>query len=135
MDTTELHGRSMADLTKKLSHDLSELVRKELELAKAELAAKARRAAVGIALLGAGAILLLVAVGALTAAAILALDLVLASWLSALVVGAAGCVLGAMLLLGGIKAARRATPVPTETVAAVKEDVVWLRTRAKHGAR
>ena len=35
---TDLHDRSVGELTKELSRDVSELVRKELMLAKAEMA-------------------------------------------------------------------------------------------------
>ena len=40
---TDLHDRSVGELTKELSRDVSELVRKELMLAKAEMATKAQR--------------------------------------------------------------------------------------------
>ena len=41
---TEMRDRSMGDLTKQLSQDVAELVRREVELAKAEVAGKARSA-------------------------------------------------------------------------------------------
>jgi uncharacterized membrane protein YqjE len=136
MNATDLHDRSVGDLAKQLSQDIAELVRKELELAKAELSAKARTLAAGAGLIATGAVLLLAALGALTAAGILALSNVLDAWLAALVVGAGIGLVATLLVLIGLKSIRRATPaVPTETVESVKEDVAWVKTRAKSGMR
>ncbi len=136
MNATDLHEQSTGDLARKLSRDASELARKELDLARAELVAKARRLGLGAGLIAVGALLALVTIGALTAAAILALDLALSGWLSALIVGlAVGAVaLGSLLL--GLRSIRRATPpIPSETVDSVKEDLAWVRTQAKSGMR
>jgi hypothetical protein len=124
--------RSVAELTKTLLHDASELVRRELDLAKAELAEKGRRLAVGIGLLAVGAVLMLAVLGTLIATAVLALATVMDAWLAALVVTLVLAVLGAVILLFGTRALRRGTPpVPDETVDSVKEDIAWLKTRAK----
>lgn len=134
--TSDLRDRSIGDLTKQLSQDVSELVRRELDLAKAEMAAKARRAAVGAGLIGAGIVLALAMLGSLTAAAVMALDISLADWLSALIVGVIIGVIAAALALIGLKSLRRATPpVPDQTVDSVKEDVAWVKTRAKSGTK
>jgi hypothetical protein len=136
MNATELHDRSVGDLTKQLSQDVSDLVRKELELGKAELSAKLRSLAVGGGLIAGGAVLLLATLGSLTAAGILALSNVLDAWLAALVVGAAIGLVATLLVLVGLKSIRRAAPaVPTETVESVKEDVAWVKTRAKSALR
>jgi MFS family permease len=132
--STELHDRSVAELTKELSRDVSELVRKELMLAKAETTQKARRLGVGLGLIAAGAVCGLVVLGALTAAAIMALDIAVADWAAALIVAAIVGVITAVLVLSGLKSVRRATPpTPTDTVDSVKEDVAWVKTRAKSG--
>jgi uncharacterized membrane protein YqjE len=137
MDTqTEMRDRSMGDLAKQLSQDVSELVRREADLAKAELAAKGRKAAVGGALIGSGAVLALVMLGSLAAAAIMALDITLADWLSALIVAVVVGLLAAALMLAGKRSITRATPpVPTQTVHSVKEDMAWLKTRAKSSTK
>jgi uncharacterized membrane protein YqjE len=131
-----LHERSVGDLTKQLTQNISELVRKELELAKAELTAKARTLAVGGGLVAGGVVLLLVTLGCLTAAGIMALAIVLPDWAAALVVGAVVALVAGLLVMVGLKSIRRATPpVPAETVESVKEDVAWVKTRAKSGMR
>ncbi len=100
------------------------------------MTAKARRLGMGAGLIAVAALLALAMIGALTAAAILALDLVVAGWLSALIVGVAVGVVAAGLLLLGLRSIRRATPpIPSETVESVKEDLAWIRTQAKSGMR
>ena len=137
---TDTHNGStdqpLGELTKRLSEAVSRLVRTEAELAKAELAEKARGVAVGAGLAGGAAVLVLVGLGALAASAILALSTTMAAWLAALIVGVALLVVAAVLGLVGVKRLRRAAPpVPVETVDSVKEDIQWLKTSAKSGMR
>jgi uncharacterized membrane protein YqjE len=131
-----LSDRSFGELAKQLSQDMSELMRKEAELARVEVAAKGQRMAKGAALLAVAAVFGLVMLGALAATAILALATTLASWLAALIVAAAVAVLAGVLALTGLKQVRRATPpAPTETAESLKEDVAWVKTRAKSGMK
>jgi uncharacterized membrane protein YqjE len=135
MTTEENNQRSMRELIDKLSTDARELVRAEVSLARAELEEKARRLAAGGALVGAAAVLGLVALGALTATAIIALSNVVSTWLAALIVTVVAGVLAGILLLLGIKLLRRGVPpAPTESVDQMKEDVSWVKARARSGA-
>ena len=128
--------RSLADLTKELLRNVSELVRRELDLAKAELAEKGRALGLGIGLAAVGAVLLLGMLGTLIATAILALATAMDAWLAALIVAIALAVVGAIVLYTGVRALRRgAPPVPGETVDSVKEDIAWVKTRAKSASR
>ena len=132
----EPDDRSISELTKELLRNVSELVRRELDLAKAELAEKGRALGLGIGLAAAGAVLLLAMLGALTATAILALATAVDAWLAALIVTIVLAVIGALVLLAGVRALRRgAPPVPGETVDSVKEDIAWVKTRAKSASR
>src|SRR5437762_13271901 len=83
---------SIAELVKQLSEQTSRLARQEVELAKAELAVKGKRAGIGAGMFGGAGIFGFYALGALTATAILALATAVAAWLAALIVTA---VLGA----------------------------------------
>jgi uncharacterized membrane protein YqjE len=133
---SELDERSAGDLTKKLSQDVADLVRKEAELAKAEMVAKARRLGAGAGLVGAAAVLGLLMLGTLTAAAVLALATTLEAWLSALIVAAVLAILAATVGVLGAKLMRRAAPpAPTETAESVKEDIAWIKTHAKSGLK
>jgi len=135
MTTEENTQRSMRELIDKLSTDARELVRAEVSLARAELEEKARRLAAGGALVGAAAVLGLVALGALTATAIIALSNVVSTWLAALIVTVVAGVLAGILLVVGLKLLRRGVPpAPTESVDQMKEDVSWVKARARSGA-
>jgi MFS family permease len=128
--------QSLGELAKRLSDAVTQLARKEAELAKTELSEKARGMAMGAGLAAGAAVLGLAAVGALTAAAILALATTVASWLAALIVGIAVAAVAVALALIGKKRLQRATPpVPVETVDSVKEDIEWVKTSAKSGMK
>src|SRR5919107_157001 len=66
--------RSVSDLVRDLSQQSSELARKEVELAKAEMELKAKRLGIGAGAFGAAGLVGLLALGALTATLILALE-------------------------------------------------------------
>jgi membrane glycosyltransferase len=124
--------RSLADLTKQLSEQAATLARKEVELAKAEMAIKAKRLGVGAGAFGAAGVVGLFALGALTATLILALATALAPWLAALIVAAVyAAIAGALALVGKRRVEAGTPPVPEEAVDSVKEDVEWTKTKAK----
>jgi VIT1/CCC1 family predicted Fe2+/Mn2+ transporter len=127
----ELRERPIAEVAKDLTGDLSLLVRQELELAKAELAEKARRATPGVGMFGGAGALALCAAGALTAFLILVCSLFLPNWAAALLVGfvlAAAAL--ALAMQGKERVASAGKPVPEQTIETVKEDVEWAKTRA-----
>jgi hypothetical protein len=128
--------QTISDLLKQLSEQTSTLVRQELELAKVELTVKGKRASVGAGMFGAAGVVGLYAVGALTAAIVLALSLAVAGWLAALTVAAAyGAVAGALSLSGRTKVKQAVPPVPEQTVQTVKEDVELTKQRVQEGRR
>ena len=82
----------------------------------------------------AAGILALCAVGAFTAAAILALAIVLPAWSSALIVGGAWALLTLVVALIGKGKLEKATPpVPKEATRAVKNDARHLAAELKRG--
>ncbi len=127
---------SVSELVKQLSEQSSRLARQELELAKAELAAKGKQAGLGAGMLGGASVFGLYALGALTAAAVLALSTAVAGWLAALIVAVAlGAVAGALALQGKNKVQRATPPVPEQASESVKEDVQWAKSRAQAARR
>jgi uncharacterized membrane protein YqjE len=131
-DTEDLHDRSLGELLKQLSEQTTRLVHQELELAKAELTQKGKRAGMGAGMFGGAGALGLAALGALTACFILALDAVMAAWLAALIVAVVYGIIALVLVKRGqarIKAA--GPPVPTQTIETVKEDVEWAKTQMR----
>jgi hypothetical protein len=124
--------QSLAELTKQLSDQASSLARKEVELAKAEMAIKAKRLGIGAGAFGAAGLVGLFAFGALTATAILALATAVEPWLAGLIVAVAyAAIAGVLALVGKTRVKAGTPPVPEEAVDSVKEDVEWAKTRAK----
>jgi hypothetical protein len=127
--------RSVRELIDQLSEDARGLVRAEVGVIRAELEEKLRRLAVGAALVAVAGILGMVVLGAATATAIIALANVLSTWLAALIVTAVFAVVAGIALLVGVKILRRGVPpAPTESVGSIKEDVSWVKARARSGA-
>jgi hypothetical protein len=128
----DLDDRSIAELLRQLSDQTATLVRQELDLAKAELSVKGKRAGIGAGMFGGAGLFGLYALGALTACAILALSTALAAWLAALIVAVVYAAIAGVLALTGKGKVQAATPpVPEKTVDSVKEDVQWTKERAK----
>jgi hypothetical protein len=124
--------RSLGELVKQLSDQTATLARKEVELAKTEMALKARRVGVGAGAFGAAGLMGVLALGSLTAAAILALATALEPWLAALIVAVTyAAIAGALALIGRSRVQEGTPPVPEEAVESVKEDVEWAKTKAK----
>lgn len=115
-----------------LVHDLSEqtsaLVRSEVALAKAELAAKGKAAGIGAGAFGAAGLLALAGGAVLVATAILLLALVMPAWLAALLVAVALFAAAGVAALVGKKKVEQATPPkPERALAGAKEDVETLK--------
>jgi uncharacterized membrane protein YqjE len=120
------------ELVTRLSSQISELVRGELALAKAELAQKGKRAGIGAGLAGTAGVLALYGVGALITTVIAALALVLPVWAAALIVAVVIFIVAGVLGLLGKNQIQRATPpVPENTVESVKRDVATVSERIK----
>src|SRR4051794_16744058 len=129
---TELRDQPVGNLVKQLSEQTSLLVRKEVELAKAELAEKGKKAGVGAGMFGGAGLFGFFAFAGLTATFILALSKVVAPWLAALIVTVVyGAIAGVLALQGKNKVKEAGPPVPEAAVDSTKEDVAWIRTRAK----
>ena len=122
---------STAELVKDLSRDISQLVREEIALAKAEMTEKGRKAGAGAGMLSGAAVLGLAAVGGSMAFFILVLDSWMPAWLAALIVTAVYAAGAAVLGLRGRERLSEAAPAaPERTIESVKEDVQWAKTRA-----
>jgi uncharacterized membrane protein YqjE len=126
------YDRSLNDLLRDLVEDLSLLVRHEMALARVEMTDKARIYARASVMMIVAVVLALLAIGALTACIILAIDLVLSAWLAALIVGVAYLLIAGILVLVGRARLRQAgKPVPEQTIETIKEDVSWAKQRAR----
>ena len=121
-------ARSLGKLVSDLTEQTSRLVRAEVELAKEELAAKARRAGIGSGLFLAAAVLAAYTVAVGIATVILAIAVALPAWLAALIVFVAMLLATAGLALAGRAQLKRSTPAkPERTIENLREDVAALK--------
>ena len=119
---------SIGELFGRLTHDVGTLFRQEVKLAKIEMTEKVSHLKGDLASLGAGAAVALVGALALGAALILGLvEIGVAPWLAALLVGGALALLGYSMLQKGLKDLKRNDLVPTRTVETLKDDVQWVK--------
>ncbi|WP_336321838.1 phage holin family protein [Streptomyces lavendofoliae] len=118
---------SIGDLISDISTDLSQLVRDEIELAKAEIKEETTKAGKAMGMLGgagyAGHLVLLL--GSFTV--IFALGNVMDIAWAALIVTAVWAVVGAVLYTTGRKRLRTVNLKPEQTMETLKEDARWAR--------
>ena len=128
--------QSLADLTRQLSLQTTQLARQEIELAKAELRVKGKRAGAGAGMFGGAGVFGVYAFGALTACIIAAIAQALDVWLAALIVAVVYGLVAAILALRGKRKVQQASPpVPERAVESVKEDVRFTKQRAQEAQR
>jgi len=123
---------STKELVQELAEQTSTLVRRELALAQLELKEKGKRAGIGGGLFGSAGLLALYGVGALVAAAVLALTTAVDGWLAALIVAVVLlAAAGVAALVGKNQVARAVPPAPEEAIASTKRDVQEVREHAR----
>jgi uncharacterized membrane protein YqjE len=130
----ELYDRPVGDLLRELSQQTTELVRQEIELAKAEVGEKGKQAGIGAGMFGGAGVLGAGAFAALTTAIVVGLDQAMALWLAALIVAVVyGAVAAVLAMRGKQKVEEVGAPVPEQARDSVKEDVQWAKTRMRSG--
>ena len=133
-EQNELRERPTGDLLKELSDQTTTLVKQEIELAKAELEEKGKKAGLGAGMFGGAGLFGVFALAALTTCIIAVLESPLSLWLAALAVAVVyAAIAGVLALQGRNKVKEAVPPVPEQTTESVKEDVQWAKTRAKSG--
>lgn len=124
-------GRSVADVLQDILHNLQDMVRSEIRLAKVEIREEVQRASSSAAWIAAGAI------GAVSAWMFLLWTLVYALatrmpiWAATLIVAVTMAAAAAMLIVGGIRRAKRIQPIPERTLESVKENLEWMKQPTK----
>ncbi|MEV4940703.1 phage holin family protein [Streptomyces zaomyceticus] len=118
---------SLGDLIGEIGQDVSQLVRTEIELAKAEIKQESAKAGKAVGMLGgagyAGHIVLLFA----SLTVVFALANVMDPAWAALIVTALWAVVGGVLYSMGRKRLRSVNLKPEQTVETLKEDARWAR--------
>jgi uncharacterized membrane protein YqjE len=133
---TELRDQPVGELMKQLAEQTATLVRQEFELARAEMAEKGKKAGLGAGMVTAATVAALLALGALTAFLIIALDGAVPNWAAALIVAALwGAVAGALALMGRDRLREAGPPKPEQTQETIEEDLEWAKTQLKSAKR
>jgi hypothetical protein len=125
---TPVDDQSLGELVATATRDLSQLIHKEVELAKTELAQEAKRAGVGAGFLGGAGAIGLYALFFLSFAGAFGIaeggDVPI--WAGFLCIGGLlGGVAGLLALLGVGKLVK--VKAPTRTIRTVKDDVAWAK--------
>ena len=122
---------SVGELVKRMTEQVSELIRDELKLAQVEMTTKGKHAAAGAGMFGISGVVAFYGVGCLLACAIIAISGVVSAWLASLIIGAAlMAVAGVMALLGKGRVNQATPPMPEQAVAGIKADVEESKERA-----
>jgi hypothetical protein len=125
-------GEAVGELLKRLSDQTRRLAQQEVELAKAELATKAKAAGIAGGLFATAGLIGLLALVTLTAALVLALATAVAAWLAALIVTVGYlAAAGALAVTGRARLVKAVPLAPTQALESVKEDIAWVKNRAR----
>lgn len=129
-ETEDLRRLPASELVKQLAEETGTLVRQELQLFRAEMLTKGKRAGLGLGELSGAGLVSLYAVGALTACFIAALALAMPVWAAALIVAVVyGAVAGALALVGRRQLQESLPATPERTARTIKEDVEWAKSQ------
>jgi len=123
----EPSDRSIKEIIEALRPQLQELVDKQMELARTELAPVGRQAGIATGLLVTGAVFLLVFVIILSLAGAYVLHLFLPMWASALIVSGILLLIGAILAGSGANMLRKLDPKPHRTIRTFQQNINWLK--------
>ena len=119
--------RTFAEVMQDILHNVQDILRSEVRLAKTEIREEAIKvkAAVAILLVGAMGGVYAVLFLLLTTMFLMARSLPL--WAAALIIGATLAVLAAITLSTGLKRLRQLKASPPRTIATIKENVEWAK--------
>jgi len=129
---TDVSSVSVGQLVGEILADVSGLMRKEIELAKAEIREEATKAGKGVGMLGGAGVAGYFTLVFLSLTLMFALDAwFMATWVAALTITVLWGIGAAVLGLKGRNKLREVKPVPEQTVESVKEDVQWAKGAGK----
>lgn len=119
--------RSIKEIVDVLRPQVQELVAKQTELARTELAPVGKRAGLAAGLLGAAAVFMLVFLVFFSLTGVYALAVFLPQWVAALIVSGILLIVGGILAGAGASILRRLDPKPHRTIRTLQQNVNWLK--------
>lgn len=119
--------RSVADVLQDILHNVQDILRSEVRLAKAEIRQEATQAAAAALWMTIGVVGLLSAWMFLSWTAVYALATVLPIWAATLVIAVAMAGAGGMVIRTGLRRFTRIKPMPERTIASLQENLEWMK--------
>ena len=134
---SEEGARSLGTLLRDLTHNVSDLVRSEIALARAETSEKISQAGTAVASIAAGAAFGIAALIIVLQALVIALAEVMEPWLASALVGLAVAALAWFLIKKGQNDLKATNLMPDRTIRNVREDARMAADRVQpdHTAR
>lgn len=123
----EPSDRSIKEIMDVLRPQVQELVAKQMELARTELAPVGKRAGLAAGLLGAAAVFMLVFLIILSMTGVYLLAVFLPIWVAALIVSGILLLVGGILAGAGASILRKLDPKPHKTIRTFQQNVNWLK--------
>src|SRR5215210_4528822 len=123
----EPSDRSIKEIIDALRPQLQELVDKQVELARTELAPVGRQAGIATGLLVVGAVFMLVFLIILSLAGVYALKLFAPTWPEPLIVSSLLLLIGGILAGSGANILRKLDPKPHRTIRTLQQNINWLK--------
>ena len=127
LSSTDANNASLGRLFRDLADDISDLTRKEIELARTETMEKVSNASKAVATMAAGGFIAYAGLLFLLAAAVLVIATWVPYWLSAVIVGGAAVIVGLIMVQGGRSALQNTNITPEKTVDTMKENAQWVK--------
>jgi uncharacterized membrane protein YqjE len=124
-------SRSLTQILQDIVNHVSDIIRSEVQLAKAEVRQDAAHYGKAGAFIGVAGVLAFYAIGFVFLSAVFALQEVMPSWLAALLVGAAVGIAAAILYLSGRTKLAKASLRPDKTIQTLEENVTWIKRQTK----
>ncbi|HLK63126.1 MAG TPA: phage holin family protein [Bryobacteraceae bacterium] len=123
--------RSFAEVLENIVDNIQRIIRSEVRLAKVEIQEEAGKAGRAAAILLAGGIFCLYALGFLLLSGVYGLEKVVEPWLAALMVTVVTGIIAATLVVTGRKRMRSVRPRPERAIQTVKENLEWAKNQTR----
>ena len=130
-ENRSMENKPLGELFSDLASEMSNLVRQELSLAKAEMTQKARGIGKNVGYLVVGGAIGYAALLAILAAVIMLLARVMPAWGAALLIGILVAGISWLLIGKALSALQETDMTPRETVETLKEDAAWMKQQIK----
>jgi len=129
--STDVGQVSVGELVGEVLQDVSTLIRKEIDLAKAEVREEVTKAGKGVGMLGGAGVAGWFTLMFLSLTVAWLLDTWMPLWVAGLIVTVLWGIGATVLALQGRNKLRQVNPKPEQTVETLKEDVQWARAQKK----